>query len=542
MVVGNDVGPDTTYTNTVVAAYETIDGSDQRILTTNSGNASFTTLSNDLAISKSVTPDNVKPDGTITYTIEFTHTGFTANNIVLTDTLPAEITVQNIDNSGDVIINNTVSNATIEVFEIFQMTSGQTGIITLTAQLDNNLSGGAFFTNGVVITSTEADVDTANNGASDTGVTVSNVAPVFAPIGNQIIAETNTLTFTASATDNNGDTLTYSLSGEPSGASIDSGSGLFSWTPTNAQGPGVYTFTVIASDTAPLTDSEEIVVTVTDLDIDYNVDVDPTSLIEGNTGTQPFIFTITRSGAINFASQVDYSFDGTSTATEDYTVPTGPVSFTSGEISQTVTANVLGDWIVEPDKTLILMLFDGTAPSGGLVSYTTQSITSTIVNDDSAGINVISSTVPLIITEPAETAAFTLTLTSQPTATVSIDTTSTDPSECAVSTSSVELDSGNWQTGVEVMVTAEDDDLTDGTQSCHIITAPASSSDSSYDRLDSADVAVNVLDDDIPGVRVSPVSGDTNEVGDTASFTMQLQTQPIEPVTVTLQSSDLSEG
>ncbi|MEM8532545.1 MAG: putative Ig domain-containing protein, partial [Chloroflexota bacterium] len=542
MVVGNDVEPDMTYTNTAVATYETIDGSDQRTLTTNSDNANFTTLANDLAISKSVTPDNVEPGGTITYTIEFSHTGFTANNIVLTDTLPAEVTVQNTDSSGDVVVNNTVSNTTTEVFEIAQMTNGQTGIITLTAQLDNNLSAGTFFTNDVDVTSTEADANTANNSASDTGVTVSNVAPVLAPIGNQTIAETNTLTFTASATDNNGDTLTYGLSGEPSGANIDSGSGLFSWTPTNAQGPGIYTFTVIVSDTAPLTDSEEIVVTVTDLDIDYSVDVDPTSLIEGNTGTQPFTFTITRSGAINFASQVDYSFGGTSTSVEDYTAPTGPVSFTSGEISQTVTANVLGDWIVEPDETLSLTLFDGTAPSGGLVSYTTQAITSTIVNDDSAGINVISDTMPLTITEPAETTTFTLTLTSQPTATVSIDITNADPSKCTVSTSSVELDSSNWQTGVEVSVTAEDDDLTDGTQSCAITTAPATSSDSNYDGLDPEDVAVNVLDDDTPGVRVSPVSGDTSEAGDTASFTMQLQTQPTGPVTITLQSSDLTEG
>ena len=542
MVVGNDVEPNMTYTNTAVATYETIDGSNQRILTTNSDNASFTTLANDLAINKSVTPNNVEPGGTITYTIEFTHTGFTANNVVITDTLPAEVTIQNTDSSGDVVINNTVSNSTIEVFEIAQITSGQTGIITLTAQLDNNLSAGTFFTNGVVITSTEADIDTANNSASDTGVTVNNVAPILAPIGDQSIAETNTLTFTASATDNNSDTLTYGLSGEPSGASIDSGSGLFSWTPTNAQGPGVYTFTVIVSDTAPLTDSEEIAVTVIDLDIDYSVDVDPTSLIEGNTGTQPFTFTITRSGAIDFASQVDYSFGGTSTATEDYTAPAGPMSFTSGEISQTVTANVLGDWVIEPDETLSLTLFDGTAPSGGLVSYTTQSITSTIVNDDSAGINVISDTMPLTITEPAETTTFTITLTSQPTATVSIDIASTDSSECAVSTSSVDLDSGNWQTGVEVIVTAQDDDITDGTQSCDITTAPAASSDLNYDGLDPADVAVNVLDDDIPGVRVSPVSGDTSEAGDTASFTMQLQTEPTEPVTITLQSSDTGEG
>ena len=96
-----------------------------------------------------------------------------------------------------------------------------------------------------------------------------NVAPVLAAISNQTITETNTLTFTASATDSDlpQQTLSYSLSGAPSGANINSGSGDFSWTPTEAQGPGVYTFTVIASDngTPVMTDSQQIVVTVNEL-------------------------------------------------------------------------------------------------------------------------------------------------------------------------------------------------------------------------------------------------------------------------------------
>ena len=91
-----------------------------------------------------------------------------------------------------------------------------------------------------------------------------NAAPILDPIGNKWVNEQETLTFTATATDADlpADTLTYSLIGDvPSGASIDASSGVFAWTPTEAQGPGTYTFTVVVSD-ATATDAETITVTV----------------------------------------------------------------------------------------------------------------------------------------------------------------------------------------------------------------------------------------------------------------------------------------
>jgi hypothetical protein len=71
------------------------------------------------------------------------------------------------------------------------------------------------------------------------------------------------LTFTATATDADipVQTLTYSLSGTvPAGASITS-AGVFTWTPTEAQGPGDYTFGVVVSD-GSLTASQTVTVHV----------------------------------------------------------------------------------------------------------------------------------------------------------------------------------------------------------------------------------------------------------------------------------------
>ena len=92
-----------------------------------------------------------------------------------------------------------------------------------------------------------------------------NTAPVLAPIGDKSVAEGTQLAFTATATDADipADTLTFSLgSGAPSGAAITA-AGVFTWTPTEAQGPGSYPITIRVSDGA-LTDSETITVTVTE--------------------------------------------------------------------------------------------------------------------------------------------------------------------------------------------------------------------------------------------------------------------------------------
>ena len=94
-----------------------------------------------------------------------------------------------------------------------------------------------------------------------------NVAPVLAAIGDKTVDEGSLLTFTASASDPDvpANTLTFSLdAGAPTGASIDGSSGVFTWTPTEAQGPGIFDITVRVTDggTPNLDDFETIQVTV----------------------------------------------------------------------------------------------------------------------------------------------------------------------------------------------------------------------------------------------------------------------------------------
>jgi hypothetical protein len=81
-------------------------------------------------------------------------------------------------------------------------------------------------------------------------------------IGNKSVTEKQTLSFTASATDSSLKDLTFKLDkNPPTGAAIDPKTGVFSWIPTEAQGPGTYLFDVVVVKGA-LEDRETITVTV----------------------------------------------------------------------------------------------------------------------------------------------------------------------------------------------------------------------------------------------------------------------------------------
>jgi hypothetical protein len=93
-----------------------------------------------------------------------------------------------------------------------------------------------------------------------------NQPPVLAAIGNQMVDEGSLLTFTAMATDpNQGDTLLFALLNAPMGASIDGSTGMFTWTPTEDQGPATMMFTVRVTDNGGLFDEEQITVTVNEV-------------------------------------------------------------------------------------------------------------------------------------------------------------------------------------------------------------------------------------------------------------------------------------
>ncbi len=93
-----------------------------------------------------------------------------------------------------------------------------------------------------------------------------NAPPVLAAIGDRSVDEGATLSFTLSATDQDGDGLTFSASGLPAGATLDGGTGAFSWTPGYDQAGGhAVTFTVTDDGTPARDDSETVTITANDV-------------------------------------------------------------------------------------------------------------------------------------------------------------------------------------------------------------------------------------------------------------------------------------
>ncbi len=113
--------------------------------------------------------------------------------------------------------------------------------------------------------------DAADNAAAGPTATVTtasptNNPPVLNPIGDKAVNEGLLLTFTGTANDPDGDSVSFTLQpGAPSGAAITS-AGVFTWTPNESQGPGTYSLTVTVSD-GSLSDSETITVTVDEVNV-----------------------------------------------------------------------------------------------------------------------------------------------------------------------------------------------------------------------------------------------------------------------------------
>jgi len=95
-----------------------------------------------------------------------------------------------------------------------------------------------------------------------------NVPPTFAAQNNGTNVELATMTITNAATDYNvpADDFTYSLVTPPAGMSINTNTGVITWTPNEAQGPGTYTIRTRALDNGspPLSSTNTFVVTVTE--------------------------------------------------------------------------------------------------------------------------------------------------------------------------------------------------------------------------------------------------------------------------------------
>lgn len=104
--------------------------------------------------------------------------------------------------------------------------------------------------------------NTSHASCSGTDPVMTNHPPVLGVITNKTVEIGDTLTFTVSGTDADDDVLTYTMSTLPvaTGATLNSSTGVFSWTPALGQ-EGTYNVTFVVSDGIE-TDSQSITIGV----------------------------------------------------------------------------------------------------------------------------------------------------------------------------------------------------------------------------------------------------------------------------------------
>jgi hypothetical protein len=163
----------------------------------------------------------------------------------------------NIDGVAGAIITpgQTVSSAgTFAAITVTAGAGGGTCLFTLSGVIVGDING------------QPVEISVAN------GQVTINQPPVLDAIGSQSTNEGQSLEFTISATDPDSDPLTFSASNLPEGASFDTATATFSWTPRYDQA-GVYVVRFEVSD-GVLSDFEDVTITVIQLYEDWDVNGD----------------------------------------------------------------------------------------------------------------------------------------------------------------------------------------------------------------------------------------------------------------------------
>ena len=249
---------------------------------------------------------------------------------------------------------------------------------------------------------------------------------------------------------------------------------------------------------------------------------------EGTGGTTTFTFAVSlnlpaASGGVTF--DIATADNSATTADSDYVAKTLTgqtiAAGSTGPYNFSVTVNA--DAIAESDESFFVNV---TNIVGAFVSDS-QGV-GTITNDDTSGI-IVDPTGGLITTEAGGTADFTVVLSSQPIADVTINLLSSNPAEGTVP-ASITFTTANWDVAQTVTVTGVDDTIADGDIAYTIITS-VSTTDPVYAPLDPADVSVTNQDDETADIAITPTILDLSE-GGSGSYQIQFASTPSSPVTL----------
>ena len=281
------------------------------------------------------------------------------------------VTEGNLLNQDDATIlfnSGTIDNAAGTVTNIYGSILGATSVSSQGSLATISMTAGGN-TGYLYLNLSNVVISDANSAAVPYTLTNASVlidtAPILDSIGAKSVDEENALAFTASASDADGDSLTYSAANLPTGASFNTATGAFSWAPADGQ-DGIYVVTFEVTDSY-LSDSETVTITVNDANhapvittfvpensLIYNeLDVITIGIIASDADGQALSYTIkidgvTQSTSSSYVWETDYSSAGIHTI--DITVSDGIDQVTD---QRTITINdVHPRWDVNEDGTV----------------------------------------------------------------------------------------------------------------------------------------------------------------------------------------------
>ncbi len=493
-------------------------------------------------IALSAAPASVSEDATAT---QVTVTA-TLNGAARTVATPVTVSV---GASGDSATEGTdyrvVGGFTITIPAA--MTSA-TGTFTLTPRDDDLAEGDELLslegtTTAVGLTVTGADVTISDDESTPTSVALSATPPSLRENGGQQSAIlTATLDGGARAVETDV-TVVVGDSSDSATEGVDYGvvAGFQVTIPAGSR-QGTAIFQLLPTEDLLYEGSEEISVEGTSSPLDVTgtsltlidderesgvvtLSASPTDVAEGAGATQVTVTARLNGGARGEDTPVEIevgaSGDGAKEGEDYATVAAFTITITGGEISNTGTFQLTPtqDSVYEPDESLSV---SGTTSATGLsVSGTEVGIT----DDETVGVTVSPTSLTI---EEGDDDKYTVVLTSQPSADVTVTVTAPGNSGVTVNETSLTFTDATWATAQTVTVTAVED--ADAVAPA-AVTIGHSATGGGYDSVSVASVAVTVTEDDTAGVTVSPTSL-TIEEGDDDKYTVVLTSKPSADVTV----------
>ena len=267
-------------------------------------------------------------------------------------------------------------------------------------------------------------------------------------------------------------------------------------------------------------DPSDVAATNTDDDL-VGVTVNPTAGLTtteaGGTATFTLVLNSQPTGSVTIGL--------TSNDLTEGTVAPASVTFTAANwnVSQTVTVTGVNDLLVDGNVAYTITTGVAASTDAAYNGFDPSDVAATNSDDDVAGVTV-NPTSGLTTTEGGGNAAFTIVLTSQPTANVTIGLSSSNVAEGTVAPSSVTFTAVNWNVAQTVTVTGVDDALVDGIVAYTIITAAAVSADPAYAGAVVSDVAVINTDNDSGQSITLELTPEPEkvEVGEPVTFTLHV--------------------